>query len=316
MSSLSPRIVFFGTPEFAVPTLRALVKDNFAPVAVVSQPAEPVGRKAVLTPSAITRVAQELKLPVNTPHSIKTPEFIDWFKKQNPDIAVLVAYGKILPKEVLEIPKKGFINLHPSLLPLHRGASPIAGAILAGDKITGVSIMILDEQMDHGPVLAKSTITIPPFSTTKTLSGELAQLGSKLLIEVLPKYISAEIKGQAQEHQKASFTKLLKKSSGLIDWSKSAQVLERQVRAFTPWPGSFTYLNQQRLLIHTAKIFNGVLSELAKEPGSLLIKDKKIFVRTGLGILEITSLQIAGKKIQKAQDFINGQATLSQAKLG
>ncbi|MEA3272416.1 MAG: methionyl-tRNA formyltransferase [Patescibacteria group bacterium] len=220
MRKTAKTLIFFGTPEFATPSLKALQK-----------------KFKVFQPKNITEI------PANT------------------DIAVVAAYGHIIPKKILEIPKFGFLNIHPSLLPKYRGPSPIQNAILNGDKETGVSIMLLDKKMDSGPILAQKKVKINENETYETLRNRLAEIGAKLLIKTLLDYVSGKIKPKPQNHKKATYTKLLKREDGKIDWSKPAEEIERMVRAYHPWPGTWTELNGKRLKI----ILNRVQLEGKKE---------------------------------------------------
>lgn len=312
------RIVFFGSPEFAVPSLRALVSAGLAPVAVVTQPAKPVGRHAAPRPSEIAVAANELNLPLVEPVSIKKPEFAEWLKAQKPDVAVLVAYGKILPESVLKIPRLGFINVHPSLLPKHRGASPITGAILAGDKETGVTIMQLDAEMDHGPILTQETTPIPPGTTMGHLSTTLAEQGAVLLVKTLRDYLAGTSKPTPQDHTQATFTKILSRADGELDWHKSVQEIDCMIRAFDPWPGTFTCLGNKRLKVLAAAPANdsGTHARGNKVPGAVEVQGDRLFIRARDGMLEITRVQLEGKKVQSAAEFIRGQRDLRGATVG
>lgn len=230
----NPRIIFIGTPEFGAIILEKLVLANYKPVLVITNPDEPVGRKQVLTPPPVKLIAQKYGIPVIQKLEIK----------ENPDLIIVAAYGKIIPKEILNTAKYGAINVHPSLLPKYRGASPIQTAILNGDKKTGVTIMLMDEKMDHGPILMNKEFGIMNNDSYKTLSEKLANMGAVLLIETIPRYLDREITPKEQEHSKATFTKIIKKDDGLIDWSKKPEDIERQIRAFNPWPGSFTFVEK------------------------------------------------------------------------
>ncbi|MDP2587480.1 MAG: methionyl-tRNA formyltransferase [bacterium] len=308
-----PRIVFFGTPDFAVPSLQKLAAlGGLKPIAVVTQPAQPVGRKAILTASPVQRAAEQLSIPLRAPRSIKNSDFLEWFIEQKPDIAVLVAYGKILPKEVLAVPRLGFVNVHPSLLPQHRGASPVAGALLAGDARTGITIMQLDDEMDHGPIFAAREVAIKSGATQGPLSRELALGGAALLADTLPQILSETLTPVEQNHAAATYTKLLKRSDGNINWCQPAQTIERLVRAYTPWPGSYTCLNQARIKIYQVALAR---SQTGLAPGQLRATGGKLYVGTSSDALEIKYLQMAGKKKQAAAEFINGHTNLASAKV-
>ncbi len=233
---LNPKIVFFGTPEFSVKILEALYENNFAPVLIITAPDKPKGRKMTLTPSPVKEWAKKQGIFVE--HDFKN------VKSANPDLFIVASFGKILSKEILEIPKFGALNVHPSLLPKLRGASPIQSAILFGEKETGVTIMLMNEKMDEGPILANSKFQITNYKITyKELENELAELGGKLLIETIPKWLNGEIKPVPQNHNKATYTKIIGKKDGEIDWSESTEIIERKIRAFTPWPTAYTFVN-------------------------------------------------------------------------
>lgn len=306
---MKPRIVFFGTPAFAVPTLQALAKAGMTPVAVVTQPPEPVGRHQTLTPSEVAVAARELGLPVQEPRTIKSPEFAEWFRAQRPDVAVLVAYGKILPQLLLSIPRLGFVNVHPSLLPKYRGASPISSAIVAGEQLTGVTIMQLDQEMDHGPILSQVKHPIAPDATAGSLSTELATKGAEQLVATLPDYLAGKLKPKAQNHDAATVTKLLKRTDGDLDWAQTAEQLERAVRAFAPWPGTYSCFEDKRLKIFRAHV--GPKS--SAKPGTLSVSGTELHVATADGSLIIDELQLAGKKRQTAAEFIRGHQDLTGA---
>jgi len=230
------KIVFIGTSEFGAIILNELVKNNYKPVLVITMPDKPAGRKKILTPSPVKKGVKLLK--------IKIAYDLKEIKKIKPDLIITAAYGKIIPKDILEIPKYGALNIHPSLLPKYRGPSPIQTAILSGDKETGVTIMMMDKKMDHGKIISNFQFPISNKITYKELSKKLAKLSAKLLMETIPKWIKGEIKAKEQDHSKASYTKIIKKEDGKIDWNKPAQEIERQIRAFDPWPGTFTFIKK------------------------------------------------------------------------
>jgi methionyl-tRNA formyltransferase len=301
------KIVFMGTPDFGLPALNYLI-ENTNVIAVVTQPDKRVGREQILTPSPIKKAALKHSIPVLQPEQVKSnPKFIQKIKNLNPDIIVVVAYGFILPKELLEIPRYGVINVHASLLPKYRGASPIQTAILNGDEKTGVTIMLLDEQMDHGPILAQKKVKILPYDDFAVLHDKLAGMGAKLLIETIPDYLSGKIQGKKQKDSDATYCKLIKKEDGKIDWHKSAIEIERQVRAFNPWPGAFTNWEGK-----TLKIFK---SEVIEEKGPYVIGEvfkykEGLAVNCGQGALEIINLQLEGKNKVGAKEFLNGHPNI------
>ena len=304
-------LVFFGTPDFAAVILEKLAQ-SWPVLAVVTAPDKPVGRKRQLTPSAVKIIARKLGIPVLQPASVKKEDFKLQIANLKPDVIVVTAYGQILPKELLDIPKHGALNIHPSLLPKYRGASPIQATILAGDEETGVTIMLMDEKMDHGPIISSQKSKIKSQkSTYEELSKQLAELGAKLLIDTLPKWLAGEIKPTPQNHSEATFTKRVKKEAGLIDWTKPTDYIERMTRAFYPWPGVYSNL--------TIKQFNNLTKKLKiikvdilkiehnKKPGTVfLTKDRRMAVACGQDALILEELQLEGKRKMTAQEFLNG----------
>ncbi|MDO8743448.1 MAG: methionyl-tRNA formyltransferase [Candidatus Azambacteria bacterium] len=272
------KFVFFGTPEFATIILEKLIKSGLGPQAVFRDPKESV--------SVLIEKLEYLK----------------------PDLAVIAAYGKILPKEILEIPRYGFINVHPSLLPKYRGASPIQYAILNGDKETGVTIMKVDEEMDRGPLLANNSLGVANSDTYESLSKKLAELGAELLVKTIPDYISGKIKPIPQDHSKATYTKIIKKEDGKIDWSKSAEIIERMIRAYYPWPSAYAKLKVKSEKFKIVKIIE---AEICKENNHtigevFLTENNQLAIKCGAGSLVIKKLQLEGGKVLTAKEFLNG----------
>ena len=261
------KIVFLGTPEFAIKPLEALINNGYQIVGVITSSDKPVGRKQILTPSPVKILAEKYRLPVYQPEN--KDELLEIIEKLRPDLAVIAAFGMIFTKEILDIPKYGFLNIHPSLLPRWRGASPIQSTILAGDKKTGISIMLLNEKMDDGPILKISNLPEGQAHGSgksqisnlyyKELKEKLSELGAKLLIEIIPKWIKEKIKPQEQDHSKATYCKKITKEDGLIDWREQAETIERGIRAFTPWPGAYAFIEGKRLIITQAEIKNNAL---------------------------------------------------------
>ena len=233
------KIVFLGTAEFAVPMLQALVRSDWPPVLVITQPDQPAGRRQALLPPPIKLAAQQAGIPISQPSDHDALAAV--LRKTKPDLCVLVAYGTLIKKETLLIPRLGFINIHPSLLPQYRGPSPIQTAILNGDGKTGVTIMLLDNQVDHGPILATKTYYLKPI-TYHLVRDELAKLGAELLIKILPDYLAGKIKPVAQDHTQATFTKKIEKSDGevMLD-EKNNELNYRKFLAYTPWPGIYFF---------------------------------------------------------------------------
>ncbi len=377
------RIIFMGTPEFAVPSLEALREAGYEIVAVYAQPDKPVGRGQRQIPSAVKRVAESYGLPMLQPPTLKRPEEKERIAELRPDVIVVAAFGEILPLDILQIPLHGCLNVHPSLLPRHRGASPIASAILSGDKVTGVSIMLMDKGMDTGPVLtqermpmsftvipasagiqvgmgvdsrrslprtpirggndipvrgrelrqgqrpphlpSQSLVSISMGDTTASLTEQLSHLGAKLLVETLPPWVEGKIIPQAQDNREATYSRIITKQDGEMDWHLSAIELERRVRAFQPWPGCYTRWQGKLLKVIAAVPFG--ISQSGK-PGQvvninlpcpkrditplsppLLKGDLGGFagVQTCEGILGLLEIQLEGKKPLKIEDFCRGQ---------
>ena len=290
-----------GSPEFAVPILQRL-NENYEIGAVVTQPDQPVGRGRKLQSPPVKLAAQEIGLTILQPESIRKDGFLDDLKKISPDVIIVAAYGKILPKEVLEFPRFGCINVHASLLPRWRGASPIQYAILHGDVQTGVTIMRMDEGLDTGPILAKDTVEITKDDNAESLTEKLAGLGADLLEKTLPDYMDRKITPQAQDDSHATFTRLIKKQDALIDFSKSADEIERQVRAYYPWPISYFHWDENVLRIVKASISD----TNTLKPGQRSIISKYPCVGTATSDLKLLEVQPAGKRVMNGKAFING----------
>ncbi|RME09305.1 MAG: methionyl-tRNA formyltransferase [Ardenticatenia bacterium] len=310
-----PRLIFLGTPVFAVPSLQRLAETGaYDIVQVITQPDRPAGRGRKLRPSPVKEAAQALGLPVWTPETLKTPDAVAYLRDLAPDVAVVVAYGEILRPNVLAIPPKGFLNVHASLLPKYRGAAPIQAAILNGDRETGVSIMLLDEGMDTGPVLAQRVVPIAPDETAGTLSEKLAQVGAELLVETLPRWLAGEIEPRPQDHSQATVTRLIKKAHGRIDWTAPAVQIERQVRAFTPWPSAFTTWDGRLLKVLRARVVNAPAHDA--EPGTVVALDEGPAVVTGEGLLLLEEVQLEGKRPTTGKAFLQGYSQIVGARLG
>ena len=303
------RVVFMGSPEFAVPALEILVASRFEIAAVYAQPDRPAGRGRTLNVSPVKQAAVKVGLPVIQPEKLRRPEEIDRLASLQPDVIVVAAYGQILPKAVLELPPLGCVNIHPSLLPRHRGASPVPAAILAGDEFTGVSIMKLDEGMDTGPVITRARIPIAGQDTTGTLVEKLALIGADLMLDVLVYWARGELVLQPQDNGAATYSPLIDKEKGLIDWQQPAANIWRQIRAYQPWPGAFTLWQGKRLEI--LKGFSlpwGGGEEVGKIVDLRPLTSEAAFgIVTGDGVLGVCLLKLEGKKILEARAFLNGQ---------
>jgi len=302
------KTILMGTPEFAEnifsKTCPELLSRGFDIIAVVTAPDKPVGRKQVLTSSPVKKWALEANFSLIQPDKIRKPEWVAKIKELAPDLIILTAFGQIIPQEILDIPKYKALNIHPSLLPKYRGASPIQTAILNGDAETGVSLMIMDAEMDHGDIISNSKFLISNKPTYTELSKQLSDLGAELLIKTLPDYINGKIVPQEQDHSKATLCKIIKKEDGKIDWNKSAEEIERRIRAFQEWPESYTIFNNQQLKIIEIEIIN---KNTDKCVGKVFInEDKNLCVQTRSGILILKTLQLEGKKPILVKDFLNG----------
>ena len=300
------RIVFMGAAEFSLPTLEMLIHSEHDLVAVYTQPDKPAGRGRTPTFPVVKKVALEHGFKVVQPASFKEAGVREFLTRLRPDVIVVAALGKILPVEVLALPPFGCLNLHPSLLPRHRGPSPIQGAILDGDEWTGVSIMLLEEGVDSGPVLAQRKVAIELQDTAQSLSEKLAQIAAQLLEDTLPRWLSHSLAPQPQLEEGATYTKLISKEEGEIDWHLSAVELWRRVRAFYPWPGFYTSWQGR-----TFKVLEAVPLPGDGEPGRVTALEPgagaALGVYTGDGILGLLRVQLEGKKAMSAEEFWRGQ---------
>jgi len=309
------KIIFFGTGNFALATLKKLIESNHNLLAVVTQPDRKKGRGWKIAPQPIKTFIQENRpeVPILQPEKVSDNNFIEDLKKINTDIFVVVDYGQILGEEVLRIPKKYCINLHPSLLPKYRGAAPLERAVLAGEKKTGNTIIVMNSRMDAGDIIAQVETTIAEREDIVRLSFRLAAEGADLVIKALNEIVSGEEKPRAQNEREATYAPKLKKEEGNIDWSNSAEEIERKVRGLKSWPGAFTYLDGKMLKIIETEI--AVSANEDHSPGEVY-GDKKIFVSTGKGSILITKLQLEGKKIMPAEEFLKGHSIIDGTVLG
>lgn len=298
------RIVFFGTPELAVPSLNQLMGKHHI-VAVVCQPDKPVGRKKKLQPPPTKVWADERGITVHQPTKLNDGAFEEWLKQQQPDVCVLVAYGRILKQPILDAPTHGFLNMHPSLLPKYRGPSPIQSAVLAGDEKTGVTIMRLDAGTDTGDRILQTKVPIDAADNSGTLSEKLAGIGAHLLEDALTLVESGTAQFTPQDHDAATHTHMFSKKDGAIDWSRSASEIHHQIRACNPWPMAYTQWNDQPLRFHQSGLSN---EDSTKAPGTVVLIDKSaIHIATGFGVIAIEILQMPGKKALKADEFLRGR---------
>ncbi len=307
------RVVFMGTPEFAVPSLGALLRAGYDVVAVYTREDQPAGRGQRLEASPVKRYALAQGLPLKQPGSLRAPDEQSELSELAPDLLIVAAYGLILPQAVLDIPPMGCINVHGSLLPRHRGASPAAAAILAGDREAGVSIMLMDAGVDTGPVLGMRYIPVSSEDTTGSLTTKLADLGAELLVRTLPPWLRGAIVPQAQPEEGATFAPRIAKEDGRIDWTESAEAIARKVRAYQPWPSAFTTWNGQSLKVFKAH----AAMESAGAPGAIIAGGRRAAgVATGDGILWLEEVQIAGKKVMPIGAFLAGAQGFVGSTLG
>ncbi len=327
------KLIFFGTNEFAVPALLAL-KKKFDISLVITKPAKPVGRQQIIQPSAVEAEAKKLGLLIIPPESFDD-KLITAIEAINPSFFVVVDYGKIIPQKILNMPPRGVINIHPSKLPKYRGASPLQSAILNGESKTAITIMMIDKEMDHGPILAQKDVDIFSDDTYKSLYERLSHEYPDFLIDTLKKYLAGQIEPQEQNHKQATFTKILSRKDGKIDWSKSAEEIERMVRAYNPWPGAYTevgspgYLTSPKssalaenpcLANNGGRVSHSALKRLKilevsissknhsnKKIGELfLTTDKHLAAQCGQGILILDQVQPEGKRPMSGEEFARG----------
>jgi methionyl-tRNA formyltransferase len=307
------RVVFMGSPDFAVPPLRALLGAHDVAL-VVTQPDKPAGRGKRLLPPPVKEVAQAAGVPVLQPLSVRKPEIAETLRATRAELAVVVAYGKILPRAVLDAFPRGCINVHASLLPAYRGAAPIQWAILRGETETGVTIMQLDEGMDTGPMLRKRSIAIAPDDTAGTLFERLAPLGAELLLETMDDLARGTLVPEAQDHTRATHAPMLDKDHGAVDWTRSAVEVSCHVRGMDPWPGAFTALDETRL-----KLFRPTVVADTGQPGEageiLAVDARGLVVACGQGTVAIAELQAAGGRRMAARAFASGHTLAAGTRL-
>lgn len=300
------KIVYMGTPDFAVGPLRALIEAGHEVTAVVTQPDKPKGRSKELVPPPVKAYALTQNLTVLQPEKIKTPEAVEELKNYEADLFVVAAFGQILSKEILEMPKYGCINIHASLLPKYRGAAPIQWSIIDGEKETGVTIMQMDVGLDTGDILTQKIVPIEDEDTGESLFDKLCDAGSVLLIETIPQIESGTLSPVKQDEEKSTYAKMLSKELGNIDFSKSAKEIWYLVRGLNSWPSAYTYYNNKTMKIWRAEPV-AENSDLAA--GTLVKKDKEsIYVQTGEGMLRILEIQLEGKKRMSVKDFMLGHS--------
>lgn len=300
------KIIFFGTSKFAVPALEALKNAGYEITAVITNPDEPVGRTKILTPPPVKVVAQKLGIKILQPKTLKDRGYLESLDPNlytlNPDLGIVAAYGKVIPKEILDLPKLGLVNIHPSLLPKYRGPTPIQSAILNGEKETGATLIKVDEEVDCGQIIAVSEKVEIGNKNYSKLHDELSKLGAEFLIKTLRGFLDGKIIPQEQEHSQATFTKKFTRDDAKINWNKTAEEIDRQIRALNPEPGVWTVWNGKMLKILEAE----VTGEEGGQIGQVFQKEKKIIVGTGENSIVLKTVQLEGKKAVSAEDFTRG----------
>jgi methionyl-tRNA formyltransferase len=314
VTRLRTKALFFGSPAFAVPSLDAL--HAIAHVAgVVCQPDKPAGRGLALKPPAVKVRATELALPVVQPTKLRTGEFAAWVRAHHVDVALVVAYGRILPKEVLDGPRLGCVNVHASLLPKYRGAAPIAWAVIRGETETGVTLMKLDEGMDTGPTFARVSTPIGPDETAGELGDRLARIGADAVREWLPRYVASDCPLEPQNDGNATGAPLLEKEHGRIDWTKPARVVHDHVRGTSPWPGAFTTGRSGTVKVNATRVVEG--DRGAARAGEVVMADKtRVLVACGEGTVELVTVQPMGKRAMRASEWVMGRGVTEGDVLG
>jgi methionyl-tRNA formyltransferase len=308
------RIVFMGTPDFAVPSLAALLHEGYDILGVFTREDRPAGRGQHVQESPVKRLARTEGLAIYQPHTLRAQESRGTLAALSPDLIVVAAYGLILPQIVLDLPRFGCLNVHGSLLPRHRGAAPIAAALLAGDAETGVSIMFMDAGVDTGPVLGAASLTVAPDDTTGSLSSKLADLGAALLVQTLPRWLQGEIVARPQPEDGASYAPRIEKDDGQINWSEPAKLIERRVRAYQPWPTAYTMWRGRRLQVLSSRAEE---VETIEDPGTVLgVERSTAGVMTGKGVLWLCEVQLAGKRALPIDAFLRGTPNFIGSHLG
>ena len=298
-------VVFFGTPQFAVPTLRRLLDSPHSIAGVVTQPDRPRGRGHKVTHAPVKALSVERRLPVFQPDRLKPPDVAETLRAWRPDLGVVAAYGRIIPEHLLTIPRFGMINVHASLLPKYRGAAPVHRAVINGDRETGVTIMRVVKELDAGGMFAKVTRPIDPDETSDVVESELAEIGADLLVTVVDQIAAGNAQEEPQDDAQATYAPRLTKEEGLVDWTQSATHIHNQIRGLYPWPHAYTYLNGQRLiLLRSAMLTSGGVDRV---PGTIVeVTSDAIHVATGDAELRIVEVQPEGRRAMHVHDFVLG----------
>ena len=301
---MSMRVIFMGTPEFAVPSLEALLKSDDQVVGIITQPDRPKGRGQSLTSSPIKLIAERERLPLLQPTKMKDPGFLDALRAWKPDLITVAAFGRILPPVILNLPPRGCINVHGSLLPKYRGAGPIQWAIINGETETGITTMVMDEGMDTGAILLQERLPINVEDTAGTLSTRLAELGGRLLIKTITLLKAGNLVPRQQDHSQATLAPLLKKEDGVIDWAMSATAIANRVRGLTPWPGAYTFAGKERWTIWRTE---AIAEQVTGLPGTVTqVTKDAVHVATGNGVLVLREVQPANRRRMTVSDYLAG----------
>ena len=309
------RVIFMGTPDFATGTLEEIVKAGHEVVGVVTQPDKPKGRGKTMMPTPVKETALKYNLPVYQPKKVREPEFVELLRSLKPDVMVVAAFGQIITKEILEMPKYGCINVHASLLPAYRGAAPIQWAVINGDKESGVTIMQMDEGIDTGDMIEKAVVPIAEDETGGSLFDKLSHTGAKLCVKVLKDLEEGTAVGKKQpEESTTPYAKMIDKKMGEVDWKKSAKEIEQLIRGLNPWPSAYTKVHGKTLKLWKAKV---LLETSQMKPGQIVkVTKDSLAVQTGQGMLEIQELQLEGKKRMDTSSFLRGYALAEGESLG
>jgi methionyl-tRNA formyltransferase len=301
----NPNIIFMGTPDFAVPSLQALVDGGYGVLAVVTQPDRPKGRGRKLSPSPVKRVALDYQLELLQPEKVSDPQFCEIIEAMGPDLIILVAFGQILKKDILSIPPWGALNIHASLLPKYRGAAPIQWAILNNEEKTGLTAMKMDEGMDTGPILLQEEVDMPTDVTAGQLHDQLSHLSGEFLLRTLKSMAENRVAERAQENEKATYAPKITKEMSVIEWKNSAEDISARIRALDPWPGALTLLKEREIRLFSSRVKNREQAGLV--PGRVVGSGTGVLgVETGKGIVEIREAQVSGKKRLPAAVFLRG----------
>ena len=302
------KLAFMGTPEYVIAPLEKLLDCGYADVAgVYTQPDRPVGRGGAMSPPPVGKYCRERNIPLFQPASLRNVVEHQELAALEPDVVVVAAYGKMLPPEVLSIPRHGCLNIHPSLLPRHRGPSPVVTALLDGDRTTGVTVMVVDEGMDSGPIVAQETTEIGTDETAGSLTERLFRAGGELVVSILPRWVAGDLSPTVQDEALATVTRKITKQDGEADWNLAAIELARYARAFDPWPSLYTYWEGKTLKLSKAR-FMSTVGDRAERPGTVVqTTDNQVAAVTGDGLLLLQELQLEGRRPMAAEEFVRGQ---------